>query len=328
MAGKRRRANSRSDGRYQDPGGLRLPASPIALLLADMWREGPELVAEPAGAKHVIFRWTREGVGEMAVRLPIDDIAGRELLRLARTDAHIGVELEAAVVTAVAVDGVEDGFSVGSVLELTLGPDSWHPERHSPHVRAGRDLLGCDWHVAMHSDAGATVLVDWRPLAVIEHGRSRHHCTISLYPPFKSALTAEETPVPSTIFLLRDPDHTNPEGNVPSLAHNARFRLAGARAPYAAAREYAATKGWWAGAGVRLQLSARQLIKLAGIDLNRVIKRGRASVWYDTLVRLLPSKARTAATASPVFDTKLGVEAPPPPVPARPGPARASPASA
>jgi hypothetical protein len=329
MASNRRRAAPRLERDHTAAtDALRLPSSPVALLMAELWREAPELDAEPVGATHVCFRWSIEGVGQMAVRIPASDDDGRAFIRTARTDKHVGVELEALLVSLVRVDGIEDGFAVSEVLELTLGEHPAHPERHTGHVRAGRELFTYDWHIAVASDDAVTVLVDWRPLARIEEGRHRHHCTISLYPPFLAALTSQQVSVPPTTLSLRDRDHKNPEGNLPSLADKARMRIALARAPHEAARRHAARKGWLAAAGDRLELTARELLKLAGVNLDRVAKRGRSATWFDTLARFMPSRARKAAPVTPLLDTRLGIDAPAAPVPARPGPARASPTPA
>ena len=211
---------------------------------------------------------------------------------------------------------------------LTLGEHPAHPERHTGHVRAGRDLLTYDWYIAATTDDVVTVLVDWRPLALIEQGRYRHHCTISLYPPFRAALTTQQASVPAKTLSLRDRHHHNPEGNLPSLADKARMRIAVARAPHEAARRHAARKGWLAVAGDRLELTARELLKLAGVNLNRIAKRGRSASWFDTLARFMPSRARKAAPQTPLLDTRLSIDTPAAPVPTRPGPARASPTPA
>jgi hypothetical protein len=331
MAAKRRRYLPGSAAQLEaaTSSTLQLPASALAELLATLWCEGPELLAEPDGADHVIYRWSLTGIGEMAVRLSAGDVDGRDFLRQARCDSHIGVEMEATLVAAIAADGIDDAFSVAAAATLTLGPDPWHPERHTPHYRAALDLLARPWHIATHSSGAApTVLVDWQPLAVVEPGRSRHLSTVSLCPPFKQALTREAVAVKPATFLLRDPDHHNPEGNNPSLAHNARMRIMQARAPYATAREVAAAKGWPATATHRMQLAAKRLFQLAGINLERIVKRGRTGAWFDALQRIMPPKSRTTAPASPLLDTYFSIDAPPPAVGARPGPARASPAPA
>jgi hypothetical protein len=322
MAAKTRRDN---------PSCLRLPVSLAALVLAEMYREDVELLIEPYHATHVSVSWSRSGIGRMAVRIPVDDVASLEIVRRAATDKHLGVELEALLAHCLQVDGLEDAFRVRQVLELTLGADPGHPERHSPHVRAFLDLLAHgSWHLAMNtSDGTEDVVVDWEPLIRVETGRFVRRSTLSVYPPFKEALTSETAEVAADIFSLTKPEnYSNTEGRLPSLATRARMRLGVNRAPQAANRKNANRKGWRKQPGEPLDLPAHEILtQLAGINIDKVKKRGRAAAWFDALAAMLPGRAHNTHTASRILDTPIRVDAPPPPpVPARRGPPRASPA--
>lgn len=320
-----------SNGHRAGAGALRVPSSRTARLLSELYREDGDVKMSPVGADQVGFAWSLNGVGRMAVRIPTADTELVQVVQRAASDKHLGVELEALLTHCLQVDSVEDGFAVSDILQLTLGAEPAHPERHSPHVRALRDLLAhAVWYLALSSPGGDDdVVVDWQPVVVLEDGRYHHRCTLSVLPAFRDALAEETTEVPMTVFSLAKPaDYTNPEGRIPSLAARARMRLASARAPHEASRRLAARKGWRAKPGDAVDLPAREILAgLAGLNIDKIRKRGRCGAWYDALAELLPRRSRITHTATRILDTPVGFDAPPsPPVPARRGPPRASPA--
>jgi hypothetical protein len=168
-----------------------------------------------------------------------------------------------------------------------------HPERHSPHVRALLRLLCCDWHIALSKDDPS--LSGWTagPLVTVAAGRA-HRFTVTLAPGLREAFTSFTNLTPTSTFSLRDPAHQNREGNLPSLAHKARIRIAGAITQ----RKRGAT-------GRRVRVD--EILDIAGIDSQRYVSRGRIARLVDTCLTEL---GKLFAAGGPGLHSVPGLERP------------------
>ena len=270
---------------------VRLPTGKLVMLLLGLCRQGQPLEPIDNGDGRLWFRWRglRGGVGTVGIYK--DHPEELAVVERAARSPRAYVEL-LAIITCVGMLGNErGGWAMERVAELLYGPRtaSSHRERQVPPLRAWLALLEHGYW-KLDTEAGGTSTARRRskkatpapsvvegPLlaveAVREGGRAR---TLVPAPALLAAVAGGfAITVPAKLFRLPDPDHRNPEGNLPSLAIKARVRLAAA----------IATR--WRQATDQPIRNDELLTGFAGVNLERVQQRGHISQWthavWDTL---------------------------------------------
>lgn len=274
---------------------VRLPTGKAVLVLLGLCRQGPELEGTHRGDGRLWFRWEglRGGCGDVGIE--VDDSEALAALHRARSCTRSYVELLAILVWVVALAGVAGQWRLERVASLLYGPRrrSSHRERQLPSLHGWLALLERGWwqldarpkpgsgRRTKRSKKGSDLEPDD---AVIKGsllsvqavpGRSRAR-TIVPAPAFLAALAKGfSVTVPESIFRLPDPEHTNPEGNLPSLAIKARVRLA------------AAIGARWRMASNHSLYTEELLNDFAGLDTARIERRGHLRGWIFALIDTL-----------------------------------------
>ena len=288
---------------------VRLPTGPVAQLLLALCRRGPAHEPAEVADRWAVFRWNgADGhSGEVAIRTPDhpdhteeDDLA-LEAIRRAPTEDRSYDELAAILSRLLELDGQDGQWRWQRVGELVYGRRS-HPERHNPALRMWLALFERGvWQLGPPAASAATKKTrraskgsaGSRP-AKTRRGRSlvrlerlnRSSATVRLEPAFAAELAETSVPVPEDVFRLSQPDHANPEGNLPTRATRARVRLGALL--------------WWQRRdqaqppqGREDDVRLRELLQdYAGVDVEPVSRRRHLAQWTDQVL----DDVRAAAT--------------------------------
>ena len=308
---------------------LRLPVGPVARLLLGLCRRGP--APEPTrvadGWAHYAWEGLDGGVGHVAIRTPDhpdhgpDDDEALEALRRAPVEDRSYAELAVILARLLELDGLEGQWRWQRVGEVLYGRHC-HPERHNPALRGWLALLrrgawdlglGPPERTARARKAGRsrtsprTPRPKARPLLDVERS-TRSSATVRLDSVFSAALGTRTVELPAHAARLSQPDHKNPQGNLPTRATRARARLAAAVAsttrpgPQPAGREDDAS--------LRLH---ELLERYGGVDLEPVARRRHVAEWAyalltdlkDAFVAIGVGLAQLPSVARRVTDTAI-----------------------
>jgi len=205
-----------------------------------------ELVAERHG--WALYRYDGpEGRLSIAHRTPehpdhdtLDELAA-ETLHQAAGDPKAMAYFQALVVRLVELDGRPGGWCWQRGAELVYGPQTDHPERTLPPLRAWMAVLArvaFDLGLAKGSKRrqrakpGDPPLPDYglvrleMPTCALPPGRCRHRGTVYLSPTVGAALRADLAPAPADTLRLSQPGLTNPEGRRPNRGTYVRAKVA------------------------------------------------------------------------------------------------------
>lgn len=251
---------------------VQVPVAPVVRFLLALSVQGPARQPVKEHAGWAWYRWEgMGGKGEVGVRTPDhrdhapeDDLASW-VVTTAPTRCRSYSELAAILTRLVEFDGAEGKWRLERVAELLYGParPSSHRERQLPPLHAWLALLQRGrWKLG----SGPA-----RPLLTVERDSRRSAATVHLEPQLAQALGAPRVEVPAQTFLIPQPGHHNPEGNLPSLAVRARARLA------------AVFAYCWRKRPDEDPLLEDILVGCGGLDVGPVTRRRRLNDWLDQL---------------------------------------------